>query len=58
MIENERKYSVQILRSDNTVMETHVIEGATNASVYMEERLKDCPDGYWGRISAVEVADE
>lgn len=50
-------YDVQVLRPDDTIVESHTITGAFEASEYLEERLKNYPEEYWGRISVKEVTE-
>ena len=47
----ERTYKVQVLRPDDTIVESHTVTGAFEASEFLEERLKSYPEEYWGRIS-------
>ena len=53
----ERTYTVQVLRPDDTIVESHTVTGAFEASEYLEERLKKYPEDYWGRISTREDKD-
>ena len=53
----ERTYTVQVLRPDDTIVESHTVTGALEASEYLEERLKSYPEEYWGRISIREDKD-
>lgn len=57
MSNEERVYRIQILKPDDTVVESHQITGALEASEYLEERLKNYPEEYWGRISVKEVTE-
>ena len=52
------QYTVQVLRPDDTIVESHTITGAFEASEYLEERLKKYPEEYWGRISIREREGE
>ena len=51
------QYTVQVLRPDDTIVESHTITGAFEASEFLEERLKSYPEEYWGRISIRENKD-
>ena len=48
------QYTVQVLRPDDTVIESHCIKGSLEASEFLESRLKEYPADYWGRISVKE----
>ena len=51
-------YDVQVLRPDDTVVESHTVTGSLEASEFLEERLQNYPEEYWGRISVKGGKDE
>ena len=48
-----RQYKVEIKTPEDTVIDTAVTDDALKASVYMESKLADLPDGYWGHIQVI-----
>ena len=50
-----KQYKVEIKTPEDTVIDTAVTDDALKASEYMESKLADLPDGYWGHIQVMEV---
>ena len=50
-----KQYKVEIKTPADVVIDTAVTNDALEASVYMESKLADLPDGYWGHIQVMEV---
>ena len=50
-------YDVQVLRPDDTVVESHTVTESLEASEFLEERLQHYPEDYWGKISIREDKD-
>ncbi|MBQ1569721.1 MAG: hypothetical protein IIZ78_01255 [Clostridiales bacterium] len=48
-----RQYKVEIKTPADTVIDTAVTDDALKASEYMESKLADLPDGYWGHIQVI-----
>ena len=51
------KYKVEIKTPADIVIDTVITDDALEASAYMESKLADLPDGYWGHIQVMEVAE-
>ena len=49
------KYKVEIKSPADIVIDTAITDDALKASEYMESKLADLPDGYWGHIQVMEV---
>ena len=47
------KYSVEIKSPTGTVVDNTIIDGALKAAEWMESKLADLPDGYWGHIQVI-----
>ena len=47
------KYKVEIKTPADIVIDTVVTDDALKASEWMESKLADLPDGYWGHIQIV-----
>ena len=47
------KYSVEIKSPTGTVVDSITINGALKAAEWMESKLADLPDGYWGHIQVI-----
>ena len=52
------KYSVEIKSSTGTLIDSTIIDGALEAAEWMESKLADLPDGYWGHIQVVGGSDD
>jgi len=48
-----RQYKVEIKNPEDTVIDTAITDDAMEASEYMESKLADLPDGYWGHIQVI-----
>jgi hypothetical protein len=48
-----RQYKIEIKTPEDTVIDTAVTDDALKASAYMESKLADLPDGYWGHIQVI-----
>jgi len=48
-----RQYKVEIKTPEDIVIDTAVMGDALKASEYMESKLADLPDGYWGHIQVI-----
>ena len=48
-----RQYKVEIKTPEDTVIDTAVTDDVLKASAYMESKLADLPDGYWGHIQVI-----
>ena len=48
-----RQYKVEIKTPEDTVVDTAVTDDALKASEWMESKLADLPDGYWGHIQVI-----
>lgn len=51
------KYKVEIKTPADIVIDTVIADDALEASEYMESKLADLPDGYWGHIQVMEDTD-
>ena len=51
------KYNVEIKSPADIVIDTAITDDALKASEYMESKLADLPDGYWGHIQIVGGSD-
>ena len=47
------KYKVEIKTPTGTVVDSTTIDGAYEAAEWMESKLADLPDGYWGHIQVI-----
>lgn len=47
------KYKVEIKTPTGTVVDSTTIDGAYEAAEWMENKLADLPDGYWGHIQVI-----
>ena len=47
------KYKVEIKTPADIVIDTAVTDDALKASAYMENKLAELPDGYWGHIQVI-----
>ena len=52
-----KQYKVEIKTPEDTIIDTAVTDDALKASAYMESKLADLPDGYWGHIQIVGGGD-
>ena len=48
-----KRYKVEIKTPADIVIDTAVTDDALEASEYMESKLAELPDGYWGHIQIV-----
>ena len=48
-----KQYKVEIKTPADIVIDQTVTDDALKASEYMESKLADLPDGYWGRIQVI-----
>ena len=53
-----KQYKVEIKTPEDIVIDTAVTEDALKASAYMESKLADLPDGYWGHIQVIGGNDD
>ena len=47
------KYKVEIKSPTGTLVDSTIIDGAYEAAEWMESKLADLPDGYWGHIQVI-----
>ena len=47
------KYKVEIKSPAGTLIDSTIVDGALEAAEWMESKLADLPDGYWGHIQIV-----
>ena len=47
------KYNVEIKSPTGTVVNSTIIDGAYEAAEWMESKLADLSDGYWGHIQVI-----
>lgn len=47
------KYKVEIKSPTGTLIDSTIIDGALEAAEWMESKLADLPDGYWGHIQVI-----
>ena len=47
------KYKVEIKSPSGTLVDSIIIDGAFEAAEWMESKLADLPDGYWGHIQVI-----
>ena len=47
------KYKVEIKSPTGTVVDSTIIDGAYEAAEWMESKLADLPDGYWGHMQVI-----
>ena len=52
-----KQYKVEIKSPADIVIDTAITDDALKASEYMENKLADLPDGYWGHIQVVGGSD-
>ena len=48
-----RQYKVEIKTPADIVIDTAITDDALKASEWMESKLADLPDGYWGHIQVI-----
>jgi hypothetical protein len=48
-----RQYKVEIKTPEDTVIDQTVTDDAMKASEWMESKLAELPDGYWGHIQVI-----
>ena len=48
-----RQYKVEIKNPADIVIDQTVTDDALKASEYMESKLAELPDGYWGHIQVI-----
>ena len=48
-----RQYKVEIKNPADIVIDQTVTDDAMKASEWMENKLADLPDGYWGHIQVI-----
>ena len=48
-----KQYKVEIKTPEDIVIDTAITDDALKASAYMESKLADLPDGYWGHIQVI-----
>ena len=48
-----KQYKVEIKTPADIVVDTAITDDALKASEYMESKLADLPDGYWGHIQVI-----
>lgn len=46
----KEEYVVEVLKPDGAVAEQHIVYGAVEASESLEDRLREYPENYEGRI--------
>ena len=46
-------YKVEINSPTGTLIDNTIIDGAYEAAEWMESKLADLPDGYWGHIQVI-----
>ena len=51
------KYKVEIKSPTGTLIDSTIVDGALEAAEWMESKLADLPDGYWGHIQVMEDTD-
>lgn len=47
------KYKVEIKSPTGTPVDSIIIDGAYEAAEWMESKLAELPDGYWGHIQVI-----
>lgn len=47
------KYNVEIKSPSGTLVDSTIINGALEAAEWMESKLAELPDGYWGHIQVI-----
>ena len=47
------KYKVEIKSPAGTLIDSTIVDGALEAAKWMESKLADLPDGYWGHIQVI-----
>ena len=47
------KYNVEIKSPTDTLIDSTIVGGALEAAEWMESKLADLPDGYWGHIQVI-----
>lgn len=53
-----KQYKVEIKSPADIVIDTAVMDNALEASEYMESKLAELPDGYWGHIQVITEVEE
>ena len=48
-----KQYKVEIKTPEDIVIDQTVTDDAMKASEWMESKLADLPDGYWGHIQVI-----
>ena len=46
-------YKVEIKSPAGTLIDSTIVDGALEAAKWMESKLADLPDGYWGHIQVI-----
>ena len=47
------RYKVEIKSPTGTLIDSTIIDRALEAAEWMESKLADLPDGYWGHIQVI-----
>ena len=47
------RYKVEIKSPTGTLIDSTIIDGAYEAAEWMESKLAELPDGYWGHIQVM-----
>ena len=47
------KYNVEIKSPIGTLIDSTIIDGAYEAAEWMESKLAELPDGYWGHMQVI-----
>ena len=47
------KYKVEIKSPAGTLIDSTIVDGALEAAKWMESKLADLQDGYWGHIQVI-----
>lgn len=47
------RYKVEIKSPTDALIDSTIIDGALEAAEWMESKLADLPDGYWGHIQVI-----
>ena len=50
-------YKVEIKSPTGTVVDSTTVDGAYEAAEWMESKLAELPDGYWGHIQVIGGGD-
>ena len=46
-------YKVEIKSPSGTLVDNTIVDGALKAAEWMESKLAELPDGYWGHIQVI-----